>query len=90
MWHLSFGQLDEAAQILLAVCDACQDVLHAFERACGRDLPYRIQPRRPGDIDMCFADPGLALAELGWKTEYDLDDMCRDSWNWQQQNPNGY
>ncbi len=66
------------------------DVLHAFERACGRELPYKIQPRRPGDIDMCFADSGLALAELGWKTEYDLDDMCRDSWNWQQQNPNGY
>lgn len=66
------------------------DVLHAYERACGRELPYVIAPRRPGDIDACWADPTLAEKELGWKAEYDLDDMCRDSYNWQQKNPYGY
>lgn len=66
------------------------DVLHAFERACGRELPYVIAPRRPGDIDACWADPSLAEKELGWKAKFNLDDMCRDSWNWQQKNPYGY
>lgn len=66
------------------------DVLHAFERACGRELPYVIAPRRPGDIDACWADPSLAEKELGWKAKFNLDDMCRDSWNWQEKNPYGY
>ena len=66
------------------------DVLHAFERACGRELPYVIAPRRPGDIDACWADPSLAEKELGWKAKYTLDDMCRDAWNWQQKNPYGF
>ena len=66
------------------------DVLHAFERACGRELPYVIAPRRPGDCDANYADPSLAEKELGWKAKYDLDDMCRDAWNWQQKNPYGY
>lgn len=66
------------------------DVLHAYERACGRELPYVIAPRRPGDIAAYWADPSLALKELGWKTERDLDAMCRDSWNWQSKNPYGY
>lgn len=66
------------------------DVLHAYERACGKKIPYVIAPRRPGDLDKCWADPTLAQKELGWKAEYNLDDMCRDSWNWQSKNPYGY
>lgn len=66
------------------------DVIHAFSKACGKELPYKILPRRAGDIDMCFADPSLAEKVLGWKATLNLDDMCRDSWNWQSKNPNGY
>ena len=66
------------------------DVIHAYEKACGKELPYVIDPRRPGDIATCYADPTKALEELGWKAEYDIEEMCADSWNWQSQNPNGY
>ncbi len=66
------------------------DVLHAFERACGKTLPYQIVPRRPGDIAECYADPAKAASELGWKAKYDISRMCEDSWRWQSQNPNGY
>ena len=66
------------------------DVIHAFSRACGRELPYVIDPRRPGDIAECWADPSKAERELGWKAEYGIDEMCRDSWNWQSKNPDGY
>ena len=66
------------------------DVIHAFSKARGKELPYKILPRRAGDIDMCFADPSLAEKVLGWKATLNLDDMCRDSWNWQSKNPNGY
>ena len=62
----------------------------AFERASGRSIPYEIVDRRPGDAATTYCDPGLALKEFGWKTERDLDAMCRDSWRWQSQNPNGY
>ena len=66
------------------------DMLHAFEKACGKELAYVIDPRRPGDIAECWADPAKAKAELGWEAQFDLEDMCRDSWNWQRQNPDGY
>ena len=66
------------------------DVIHAFSKACGRELPYVIDPRRPGDIAECWADPSKAERELGWKAEYGIDEMCRDSWNWQSKNPDGY
>ena len=66
------------------------DVLHAYERACGRELPYVIAPRRAGDTDACWADPSLAEKELGWKATRTLDDMCRDSWKWQSMNPYGF
>ena len=66
------------------------DVIHAFEKACGKELPYVIRERRPGDIATCYSSPAKAEKELGWIAEYDLEDMCRDSWNWQQKNPNGY
>ena len=65
-------------------------MLHAFEKACGKELAYVIDPRRPGDIAECWADPAKAKAELGWEAQYDLEDMCRDSWNWQSKNPDGY
>lgn len=66
------------------------DVLHAFERACGHEIPYEIKPRREGDIDQCYSDCSLAYEKLGWKAELDLDDMCASSWKWQSMNPNGY
>ncbi len=66
------------------------DIVHAFEKACGRELPYVIDPRRPGDIAQCYSDPSKAEKVLGWKAEKNLDDMCADSWRWQKMNPNGY
>lgn len=66
------------------------DMVKAFSKACGKDLPYEIKPRRAGDIAMCYADPAKALKVLGWKAERGLDEMCEDSWRWQSQNPNGY
>lgn len=66
------------------------DVVKAFEKANGVKIPYEIVDRRPGDIDICYADPTKAKEELGFETKYDLEDMCRDSYNWQINNPNGY
>ena len=66
------------------------DVIHAFEKACGHPIPYSIKPRRDGDIATCYSRSDKAAAELGWKAQYDLDDMCRDSWRWQSKNPEGY
>ena len=66
------------------------DVIHAFEKASGKTIPYSIKPRRAGDIATSFASCDKAQRELGWKAEYDLDRMCEDSWRWQSQNPNGY
>ena len=66
------------------------DVIHAFSKACGKEIPYVIDPRRPGDIAECYADPTKAKNELGWVAQYGIEDMCADSWNWQQKNPDGY
>ena len=66
------------------------DMVKAFSKACGRDLPYEIKPRRAGDVAICYADPSKAERVLGWKAERGLDEMCQDSWRWQSQNPNGY
>ncbi len=66
------------------------DVVNAFEKASGQDIPYKITDRRPGDIASCYADPSKAEKELGWSTQYELVDMCKHAWNWQSQNPNGY
>ena len=66
------------------------DVLHAYEKACGKTLPYSIAPRRPGDVAACWADPARAREELGWEARYGIEEMCADSWNWQRRNPNGY
>ena len=66
------------------------DVVHAFEKACGKEIPYEIKPRRAGDIATCYADPTKAKKELGWVAEYGIEEMCEDSWRWQTMNPNGY
>lgn len=65
-------------------------VVAAFEKACGKKIPYAIKPRRPGDIASCYADAAKAKEELGWEAEYGIERMCEDSWRWQSQNPNGY
>lgn len=66
------------------------ELLHAFERACGRTLPYEIAARRPGDVAVSFADPSVAEAELGWYAKKSVDEMCADAWRWQSRNPTGY
>lgn len=66
------------------------DVVHAFEKANDIDIPYEIVERRPGDIAIGYADPTKAKDLLGWEAEHSLEDMCRTSWNWQSNNPNGY
>ena len=66
------------------------ELVHAFEAASGRPVPYRIVERRAGDVAQCWADPSRAECELGWRAEYDLTRMCADAWRWQQGNPEGY
>jgi UDP-glucose 4-epimerase len=66
------------------------EVVRAYEAASGRPVPYRIAPRRPGDVAACYADPALALERLGWQARHDLRRMCEDSWRWQQLNPKGF
>lgn len=66
------------------------DMVKAFEKASGKNVPYRITDRRPGDIAECYADPSKAEKELGWKAEYGIEEMCEDTWRWQSNNPNGY
>ena len=66
------------------------DIVKAFEKANGVKVPYVIAPRRAGDVAECYADPKKALNDFGWKAEKTLEDMCRDSWRWQSNNPSGY
>jgi UDP-glucose 4-epimerase len=66
------------------------EVVRAYERACGRAVPYRIVARRPGDVAACYADPALAARLLGWQARHGLDRMCEDSWRWQRLNPEGF
>ncbi|MFK0570907.1 UDP-glucose 4-epimerase GalE [Endozoicomonas sp.] len=66
------------------------DMLHAFEKACDKQLPFEIHPRRPGDIAQCYAHPGYAEQKLGWKATRTVEDMTRDTWRWQSQHPNGF
>lgn len=65
------------------------EVLHAYEKACGRELPYQIMERRPGDIATCYADTTKAEKLLGWKAQYGIEEMCETSWNFTEKNPNG-
>lgn len=66
------------------------DLVHAFEKVTGINIPYVIDPRRAGDIASCYSDPSKAWSQLGWRAEHGIEDMCRDSWNWQRQNPGGF
>ncbi|MBR2894569.1 MAG: UDP-glucose 4-epimerase GalE [Oscillospiraceae bacterium] len=66
------------------------DVLHAYEKACGKTLPYVVDPRREGDIAECYAEPKKALEEMGWQAKLGIEEMCASSWKWQSSNPNGY
>ncbi|MEF7616520.1 UDP-glucose 4-epimerase GalE [Aquincola sp. MAHUQ-54] len=66
------------------------ELVRAYEAASGRPVPYDIAPRRPGDIDACYADPALAQSLLGWTAQHDLARMCEDSWRWQRMNPHGF
>jgi UDP-glucose 4-epimerase len=66
------------------------ELVHAFERASGKSVPYRFAARRPGDVAACYADPSLAKQTIGWRATRDLDAMCADTWRWQTANPNGY
>jgi len=66
------------------------DVLHAYEKACGKTLPYVVDPRREGDIAECYAEPKKALEEMGWEAKLGIEEMCASSWKWQSGNPNGY
>ena len=66
------------------------DIVRAFEKASGKAVPYKVAPRRPGDVASCYADPGYALKSLEWQAARGLDEMCADAWRWQRTNPNGY
>lgn len=66
------------------------DMVKAFSKASGKEVPYEIKPRREGDIAMCYADPKKAREELGWEAKHGLDEMCEDTWRWQSMNPDGY
>jgi len=65
-------------------------MVSAFEKACGKTIPYKIVARRSGDIASCYADPTYAEKELGWSAQRNLDQMCADAWKWQSDNPDGY
>ena len=78
-WNLGTG---EGASVL--------DVIRAFESVSGRSIPFRVVERRAGDVAKCYADPGKAERELGWRAERALTEMCRDAWHWQSRNPDGY
>ena len=66
------------------------EMISAFSLTSGKEIPYIVGARRPGDVAICYADPTKAQREMGWSASRTIDDMCRDSWNWQQKNPEGY
>ncbi|MFH4355084.1 MAG: UDP-glucose 4-epimerase GalE [Neisseriaceae bacterium] len=66
------------------------EIIHAFEKASGRPIPYQVVPRRPGDVAACYSNPSLAEEQLNWRAQRTLDQMLSDTWNWQQKNPDGY
>jgi UDP-glucose 4-epimerase len=88
--HLDSGSGVEAINLGTGRGHSVLEVIRAFERASGIQVPYRLTDRRPGDVAECWADPARARQLLGWVAERDLDAMCRDAWNWQRMNPEGY
>ncbi len=87
--HLLAGKGSIVANLGTGRGSSVLELLRAFERASGREVPFEIVARRAGDIDACYADPALANELLGWRATRDLDSMCVDSWRWQHMNPNG-
>jgi UDP-glucose 4-epimerase len=94
--HVAALQAFEKAQGLLTVNlgtgqgYSVLEMIEAFSKSCGRDVPYDIVARRPGDVAVCYADPSQAIEVLGWRAIRGIDAMCRDHWLWQEKNPNGY
>ena len=80
----------EAINLGTGVGYSVLDLVNAFISANGVDVPYVIAPRREGDVDTCYSDPTKAADLLGWKAERNVEDMCRDTWRWQSNNPKGY
>ena len=88
--HLLDGAPGFTVNLGTGVGSSVLDLVRAFEAASGRAVPYRIVPRRAGDVAACYADPALAKSLLGWTAQRTLEDMCRDTWRWQEANPQGY
>jgi UDP-glucose 4-epimerase len=88
--HLLAGGASHTVNLGTGHGSSVLDVVHAFEAASGRKVPYRVQARRPGDVAACYADPSLAQHLLGWRARFSLRDMCAHAWAWQRDNPHGY
>ncbi len=88
--YIMQNQTVEAVNLGTGTGYSVLDLVKAFEKATDVEVAYEIAPRRPGDIATCYADPSKALELYGWKTEKDIEQMCKDSWNWQSNNPQGY
>lgn len=88
--HLDHPDVYKAYNIGTGEGTSVMELLKAFEKACGKKIPYEVTGRRPGDIATCYADCSLAYTELGWSAQYGIDDGCASSWKWQLHNPEGY
>lgn len=88
--HLEHESGAEAYNLGTGQGSSVLDVIKTFEKVTGKKIPYELTDRRPGDAAICYADPEKARKVLGWETEKNLEDMCRDAWNWQMKNPDGY
>jgi len=88
--HLEHESGAEAYNLGTGQGSSVLDVIKTFEKVTGKNIPYELTDRRPGDAAVCYADPEKAKNVLGWETEKNLEDMCRDAWNWQMKNPDGY
>jgi len=88
--HLEHESGAEAYNLGTGQGSSVLDVIKTFEKVTGKNIPYELTDRRPGDAAVCYADPEKAKNVLGWQTEKNLEDMCRDAWNWQMKNPDGY
>jgi UDP-glucose 4-epimerase len=88
--RLDHPNIYKAYNIGTGGADSVLTIINAFEKASSKVIPYEIVDRRPGDIAACYADVSLAKEELGWRAEHTIEDSCRDTWNWQSKNPQGY
>lgn len=88
--HLDHPDEYKAYNVGTGVGVSVLQIVKAFEAASGKNIPYQVVARRPGDIASCYADPSLARQELGWQAELSIEQSCQDAWKWQSQNPNGY